>query len=241
MDSVLSRLLAHEQNRTQQNIDQLKSAMDTWVTKDPKEIASRNVDQIINRITNEIINEFFYFQQKCVATEVTHHLLNTRSRHVVNDADTTEANKPALKSSMFAQLQMTLRPDAGAAAMKADLGIRSSAHWEKKGLAVATSPAMDIRCAESAALVIHTLRQRPGFNLPLAVIEQGRGSIDGHFWVIAGNVTTPTGSPDFGPDTFAIDLWGHATRHVNHVVIGPPGHRPFNMSNNSIKILVSWP
>ena len=238
-NNVLVRLQAHEQRRSKTTINALKAALDAWVQQGFKEIKTRNKNDIIARLGQQVANEYVFFQQLDIANTVANQLVSTRSPHIVNDADTSLANQGALKLSMVAQLSMVLAPDVGAQVMKANLGTRNRVHWETKGRQVAANPNMAIRCAESAALVVHMLRQNPQFMLPLSIIEQGNGSIDGHFWVIAGNITG-NGTPNYGPDTFAIDLWGMGTGQIKSVIKGPPGRRPFPMSNNTLKTLVTW-
>lgn len=241
-NDVVVSLRRHQEQRTKANIDQLKMAMDRWSMHDMKEITKRNQkNNVISKLATQVTREVLFFRQYDIARQVITPVLTARTPHVVNDADTSYANRGALMASKLDQLKMTLSAGNSPAAIKANLGTRNIQHWLHKGQTVAANPTMSIRCAESASLVVHLLRQQANFTLPLNIIEQGIGAKDGHFWVIAGEITNPSGTPDFGPDTFYIDLWGRATNHVNQVMGVPPGKRPFNMRNNSIKVLVTWP
>ena len=235
---VLESLRAHEQQRSVSNCERLKLALENWGENDPKEISNRNVGQIVSKLANEVIEEHLFCKQLVLAVELANDLLHTRSEHYVNDADTSDENRPALQASALDNLKTVLKPDMSPKAMLATLGVRNRSHWETKGAAAAAKQDMDIRCGESAALAIHVLRKEKGFLLPLSIVEQGNGSIDGHFWVVAGTITG-IGEPNYGDDTFTIDLWGAATKHIKSPVVCP-ARRPFPMINNKIRTLVSW-
>lgn len=240
---VYRRLVKHEEDRTFINIDNLRMAIDVWKLRESKSLDNRDVKQFIRDLRHEIYEEYDFLRQLHVAEALSDSLMKRRGVHIVNDADTREANKGALMQSMADQLKMAFKTDGGEFDPKTFLERNKKtrpSHWKDKGREVSQNRTMKIRCAECAALVAHELRKLPGFNLPLSIIEQGKGSIDGHFWVVAGNITKTTGTPNFGEDTFAIDLWGAATKHIREgCVVGPPATRPFEMNNNGVKKLVT--
>ncbi len=226
------------EDRSMASIERLKKALEDWQAANPKEVASCNTGDVISRLANDVVSEHMFCKQFEIAAEIAHKLLATRGEYIVNDADTSDANRGALATSHVDNLKTVLKPDVSPKDMLAALGLRNRSHWETKGAAVAANPTMAIRCGESAALAVHMLRKDKRFVLPLSIIEQGNGMIDGHFWVVAG-IITGNGEPDFGVDTFTVDLWGVATDHTDSPMCAPAA-RPFDMRNNKIRTLVSW-
>jgi hypothetical protein len=235
---VLSALKDHEGSRSARTAAALKGAMDEWHRRDENEIEARNVDNIITNLKQQVDAEYDFFKAFLVANKVARYLLNRRGHYIVNDADLSEENRPALKMSFLDQLQMVLKKDASPKDTLAQLNKTSKGHWEHKAREVLNKGTMALRCAECAALVIHVLRHG-GFGLPLSVIEQG---LAGHFWVVAGTIVNdpPLDREGYGPDTFTIDLWGNKCEDNVKLVTGPPGKRPFPMNNNKVKTLVTW-
>lgn len=237
--AVVNALRVHQkEERSMASIERLKKALEDWHAANPKEVAACNSGDIVSRLANDVIGEHMFCEQFEIAAEVSNKLLAARSQYVVNDADTSDANRGALAMSHVDNLKTVLKPDMDPKAMLAALGIRNRSHWETKGAAVAANQTMAIRCGESAALVVHTLRKDKRFLLPLTIVEQGNGMIDGHFWVVAG-ILTGNGEPSYGSDTFTIDLWGVVTGNCDSMVTAPGG-RPFDMRNNKIRTLVTW-
>jgi hypothetical protein len=241
LKAVVNALRTHQtEDRSMKSIERLKKALEDWQAANPKEVAacSTNSNDVVARLANDVVSEHMFCKQFEIAADIASKVLAARGEYIVNEADTSDANRGALATSHVDNLKTVLKPDVSPKDMLAALGIRNRSHWETKGAAVAANPTMAIRCGESAALAVHMLRKDKRFVLPLSIIEQGNGMIDGHFWVVAG-IITGSGEPHYGIDTFTVDLWGMATDHTDSPLCAPAA-RPFDMRNNKIRTLVSW-
>ncbi len=252
---MLSALETHHRQRQILTLVSLRQKLLAWVDSNPREFAKRHGDSFFNLLQDQIDWEERLLRQKARATTLIQQLLQQRNQYIVNDADTTPANAPALQVSLQDQLKMAFQRTATAGdqnLMPSRGGNRRSpAYWQTLARQVQGNPTMGIRCGECAALVVEELRSDVQIQLPIAIIEQGKGAINGHFWVVVGYITNdkPTLRQNFGSDTFAIDLWGRSTFNVP-LVNGPPARAPMTMGSvgtpgfaeaNKMKVLVSWP
>lgn len=248
--TLLSALETHRRRRETLTLITLRQQIQAWVGSSPKEYAKRHGDSFFYRLQEQLDWEERFLRQVQQAKLLAQQLLQQRGPHIVNDADTTPANKPALKESLRDQLKMaferTNTPGDLNLAPSLSGSSRTTNYWQILAEQVHGKPTLAIRCGECAALVVRALRNAPLIQLPIAVIEQGTGAINGHFWVVVGYITNESPKlrvEDFGFDTFAIDLWGKSTFDVR-LVNGPPATIPMSMGSekaNKIKILARWP
>ncbi|MFK7821002.1 MAG: hypothetical protein AB8G99_19965 [Planctomycetaceae bacterium] len=250
LKAMLTALEHHRRLRTTLSFISLRQTARNWVQNHPKEYSKRHGDSFFNRLMTQLNWEEKFLQQVNRAKTLVQQLLTQRNQYIVNDADTSAANQNALQGSMQDQLRLAFQRAAtptGRLRPGNLAGRTTNNYWETLGGQVDANPTMGIRCAECSSLVVRELRQDAQMQLPIALIEQGDGHINGHFWVVVGYIVndSPTyGVSDFGFDTFTIDLWGKSTFGVK-LVTGPAGKIPMKMRKdkvtNQIKILTRWP
>lgn len=235
----------------------------TWKQLRPKEIrGKRNKTSVITDLFLAIEDQVSSANlqntienSRHAANDVVAHCLNHRKKYIENGANTNVECQSKLKLCATDLLTTAMhKPQGNIAADSNRMMVRkrkantsACSYWEKKGHAVAANTTRTMGCAECSAFIVHILRARPDFNLPLSIIEQSQGMIDSHFWLVAGTIDNPTGHPNYGEHTFTIDLWGLATKNIkrNMLAIGPPATMPFSMKTNNepndkLTILCTW-
>jgi hypothetical protein len=135
------------------------------------------------------------------------------SRHIVNDGN-PQADPMGMKSSEALAILY-------ARSVK-DYSKNDQNFWLTMGDVVARETKKGIRCDQCTALVIHTLSHRRDFSASLAVIEQGQGNSQGHWFVAVGMPEDfrPVYPNTFG-NAFVIDLWGAGVAEEHTSVVDP--------------------
>ena len=136
-----------------------------------------------------------------------------RDRHIVNDGN-PQADPQGMKSSEGLAILY-------ARALKGR-SKNDREFWMTMGEVVDREQRKGIRCDQCTALVIYTLQNRRDFTASLAVIEQGQGNSQGHWFVAVGmpEAFHPVYPNTFG-NAFVVDLWGAGVLEERSSVVDP--------------------